>query len=234
MEEEEERGKFMVGCWAIWEARNKWVFEGKRVIALDVIRRVEELMKEMKAIEEAGVVCTKAANGKGMREGRRESGVWGEGWVRLTCDAGVKEGWGTGLGVICCIDEGAVVWALVERRRGVEEVGEAEAEAVLEGIKEAVRRGQRRLVVESDSTTVIDILQSNRMGMSYLFSIIDEIRALSSSLDDIIWSFVRRHYSRSAHDLAHFNGFNSGRRVWEGCLPDNLISLVFSDYNNMR
>ncbi|XP_074313727.1 uncharacterized protein LOC141648919 [Silene latifolia] len=146
--------------------------------------------------------------------------------MRLTCDAGVKEGWGTGLGVVCCVGEGEAVWMLAERRRGVVEVSEAEMEAILEGMNEAIRRGQRRLVVESDSKTVIDILQGYRTGMSYFFSVIDEIRDLCSSLDDIQWKFVRRRFSRSAHVLAHFNGFCSGRRVWEGCLPDNNVSLV--------
>ncbi|XP_074313726.1 uncharacterized protein LOC141648918 [Silene latifolia] len=70
--EEEERGRFMMGCWAIWEARNKWVFEGRRVMVMDVIKRVEELTRKVEALEGEGAVCNLSGDGKSGRAGRRE------------------------------------------------------------------------------------------------------------------------------------------------------------------
>ncbi|XP_074276261.1 uncharacterized protein LOC141600011 [Silene latifolia] len=141
----------MLGCWAIWEARNKWVFEGRRVDVQVVIRRVDELTNELEEVEDVGMGCVQAAQGRGGGEGNRVGGRLEEDWMRITCNAGVKEGWGLGLGVACKDAEGGEVWAMAERRRELVEVAEAEVEAILEGVKKAARRGHRRIVVESDS-----------------------------------------------------------------------------------
>ncbi|KAK9716250.1 hypothetical protein RND81_06G221100 [Saponaria officinalis] len=44
-----ERACFVVGCWAIWERRNKVVFDNGRVRADEVITRVEDILREMRA-----------------------------------------------------------------------------------------------------------------------------------------------------------------------------------------
>ncbi|KAK9665461.1 hypothetical protein RND81_14G113400 [Saponaria officinalis] len=49
---EEEHIVFLTGCWAIWEARNKWVFEGRQMRPEVVSRRVNDLIREM---QETGV-----------------------------------------------------------------------------------------------------------------------------------------------------------------------------------
>ncbi|XP_074291657.1 uncharacterized protein LOC141618447 [Silene latifolia] len=37
-----------------------------------------------------------------------------------------------------------------------------------------------------------------------------------------------------SRESAFLTFLNSGRRVWEGCLPDDVVSLVVSDRNDMR
>ncbi|XP_074318814.1 uncharacterized protein LOC141655456 [Silene latifolia] len=231
----EERGKLMMGCWAIWEARNNWVFEERRVNAWDVVRRVEDLMAEMKDVNmtdggqkldvgvREGSGMGVLSRGRGVEGSSR--GSLGEGCMRIMCDAGVKEGWGMGLGVACWGRDGEVQWAMAERRRGMVEVEEAEAEAVLEGMKEAAKRGVRKLWVESDCKTVIECLQDGRSGRSYLFLIVEEIRRLRGRFDCVVWRHVNRNCNRVAHGLAHFSNSADGRTVWEACLPCNLLSL---------
>ncbi|XP_074300517.1 uncharacterized protein LOC141631792 [Silene latifolia] len=42
-----EREKIMVACWAIWEARNRTVFEGVRVRMEQIVWRVEDVLAEI-------------------------------------------------------------------------------------------------------------------------------------------------------------------------------------------
>ncbi|KAH9612830.1 hypothetical protein KSS87_021563 [Heliosperma pusillum] len=42
-----EEVTFMTGCWALWERRNKWVFEEEHKGLDTIVRRAEELIREM-------------------------------------------------------------------------------------------------------------------------------------------------------------------------------------------
>ncbi|XP_074298572.1 uncharacterized protein LOC141629479 [Silene latifolia] len=105
------------------------------------------------------------------------------------------------------------------RRRGMAEADEVEAEAILEGVKEAAMRGVRRVVVESDCKSVIDILKDGTKGRSFLHLLVDEIRQFCGNFDFIVWRYVNRKNTRVAHDLAHLSNHVIGRKVWEGRLP---------------
>ncbi|XP_074306596.1 uncharacterized protein LOC141641848 [Silene latifolia] len=227
----DERRSIMLGCWAIWEARNKWIFDGRRVDVGDVLRRVEEIRTEV----DCGVERQSGDGGSIARKGQmREDGCRGrlaEGWSLVCCDAGVKEGRVVGMRVVCRGREEDVVWAMAIHRRGMAEVEEAEAEALLEGLKEAVRRGCRRLIMASDCKTVIDILRDGKTGRSSLYLIVDEIRSFSRNVEDIIWRFVNRNCTKVTHPLAHYPGLWSGKKLWEGGLPrldvnDGLATLL--------
>ncbi|XP_074290445.1 uncharacterized protein LOC141617160 [Silene latifolia] len=156
---------------AMWEARNKWVFEWVTVDVFKVVRRVEELRKELE--DDLRVAGTHEVRDEG-------GGRWLKpevGWMKLNVDAGVKEGWGTGLGVVSRDSEGMVLWGMTEFRCGTMEPRMAEAEAVLAGLKEAQARGSRRLVIESDCKVLIDALKSKLQGRSDFNLILDDIYA---------------------------------------------------------
>ncbi|XP_074299620.1 uncharacterized protein LOC141630760 [Silene latifolia] len=159
----------MTGVWAIWEARNKWVFENQRVDIDKVRKRVEELCREFR--DEGGVIGTGEESGDIRRQWKKpEDGV-----VKINVDAGVKEGWGTGIGVVCRGSEGEVLWGLSEHKKEMTEVRMAEAEAMLAGIKEERRRGHTRVVIESDCKPLIDAVSTKAKGRSDFHLMIDDI-----------------------------------------------------------
>ncbi|KAK9689069.1 hypothetical protein RND81_09G033400 [Saponaria officinalis] len=47
---ERERVEFMTGCWAVWEWRNKAVFEGSKMGVEDVVRRARDIMSEIEGM----------------------------------------------------------------------------------------------------------------------------------------------------------------------------------------
>ncbi|XP_074289594.1 uncharacterized protein LOC141614747 [Silene latifolia] len=221
--DERQRVIFMVGCWAKWEARNKLVFEGRSVRNDSIIRRVRDVVDEIWGTREE---CIKE---RGTAE---KEGGWvrpDKGMVKINIDAGVIEGVGTGWGVVCRDENGEVMWGYTEQGLGEMEPSEAEAEAILSGVKEALKRGCKRAVVESDCQTIIEILRNRKRGRSTLHSIAAEILSLCCQFDFVSWSFVRRQFNSVAHSLGHTRPWFVGRRNWGTVLPPVPRSLVSLD-----
>ncbi|XP_074296659.1 uncharacterized protein LOC141627063 [Silene latifolia] len=224
---------FMTGCWAIWGARNKWVFEGKTVNPEVVVRRIRGLLREM--LEEQGVE-EESSGGNGSSGGAREGGwvkpVGGE--FKINVDAGVVGGVGTGVGAVCRDGEGYLVWALTEQETIEREPAEAEALAILAGVREAQRRGMRRIVVEGDCITVIQDLQKRRQGRSNIFMIYEEIFDVCTHFESCVFSFTRRNFNSVAHSLAHIDPWLSGCRRWDENVPQHISDCIARDRLSMK
>ncbi|XP_074298977.1 uncharacterized protein LOC141629967 [Silene latifolia] len=208
----------MLGCWAIWEARNKWIFENVQAREEGVVRRVRELGAELQNQNDCfrGGGCNNGEEddrGKGKLFVERVGGGetytqrgWmrpPEGMVKINVDAGVKEGVGTGLGAVCRDEHGEVLWCVTSQCREVSDPSSAEAMAILLGLEEARRRGCAHIMMESDCFNVVEALKQRKKGRSDLYLILDDILHLCSSFRFVEWSFVRRAFNLVAHELAH-------------------------------
>ncbi|XP_074297442.1 uncharacterized protein LOC141628168 [Silene latifolia] len=156
-------GKFMVGCWAIWEHHNKVVFDGVVVDPTRVVRRTNDVLHE----GGGGMVGRGGRKVARVREGGNDGWCLApEGKVKINVDAGVKEGEEVGTGAVCRDSQGALLWGLSVAREVEWESVFAEAVAVLDRLQEAASRGVREVVVESDCLQVIDALKEKRTGRS--------------------------------------------------------------------
>ncbi|XP_074314098.1 uncharacterized protein LOC141649304 [Silene latifolia] len=170
-----EQFKFMVGCWVLWEHRNKVVFDLRETDPQGVIKRALDVLDE---IDGGGVVSGKGREGGENGVVRDRSTGWmapREGYVKVNVDAGVKEGEGVSLGVVCRDGSGRVLWGLSCVQEKVWEAQVAEAVAVLEGIKGASRKGHSRIIMESDCLQVIEALKRKSKGRSVLSLVLDDI-----------------------------------------------------------
>ncbi|XP_074308855.1 uncharacterized protein LOC141643553 [Silene latifolia] len=250
--DEKERKVFMLSCWAIWESRNAAIFEGKGRHCELVIRRVQEMLREMDEAEgsrrrEEGEGGRRGAGwnrrtwegvdiGGNGREETVDRGVWRgpvEGVVKINTDAGVAEGMGTGLGVVARNSDGELLWAAVLQNRMVGEAKNAEAEAILFGMKEAWSRGHMRIMMESDCQSVIKELREKKKGRADIFRIYDDIFHLRNSFNSVEFSFVRRESNQVAHLLAHSSPWMEGKRIWSDNAPQNIIDAILHDVNEM-
>ncbi|XP_074304569.1 uncharacterized protein LOC141639286 [Silene latifolia] len=181
--------------------------------------------------EEEGSTYTGEGNGSGRRQWVKPDGEV----VKINVDAGVKEGWGSGLGVICRGNEGEVLWGLSEHREEMMEVRMAEAEAMVIGIQEARRRGYTKIAVESDCKPLVDALLTKEKGRSDFHLLLDDIFSVCDSFESVSWSFASRNLNRVAHELAKLSAIHSGRKLWDlGDLPRYVVDLVHFDSYGMN
>ncbi|XP_074288248.1 uncharacterized protein LOC141613414 [Silene latifolia] len=87
-----EYWKCMVGCWAIWEHRNKMIFDKEVLKPARIVQRTRDILAE---IDSGGIEgqCRVGRNGVDRREQENEG--WRPamgGYVKINVDAGVKEG----------------------------------------------------------------------------------------------------------------------------------------------
>ncbi|XP_074306547.1 uncharacterized protein LOC141641799 [Silene latifolia] len=224
-----EHSLFMIGCWAIWEHRNKVIFDAKEVDPMVVIRRVGDVVAEIEGTE------YEVRRERRRRDDERRSedeGGWRpapSGCVKIKVDAGVKEGEGVSLGLVCRDDRGAVLWGISIVQDQVWEPHVAEAVAALEGVKEALRLGHRDIVIESDCAQVVEALKKKQTGRSSFMLVIDEILSLSVSFSSVVWSFSSRVNKSVAHALAHIFPRISGRTEWLCALPPAANDAVLFD-----
>ncbi|XP_074293253.1 uncharacterized protein LOC141620226 [Silene latifolia] len=215
---------FMVRCWALWERRNKVLFEEEVWRADMVVQRVREVLWEM-----SDVVGTMADPGACVVAGwaRPERGK-----VKINVDAGVKEGVGTSWGIVCRDADGKMLWGATIQARVLLHPTLAEAMAILYGLQEAASRGIRRLIVEEDCEVVIEDLKKKRTGSNDIFLVYYDNLNLCRRFDDVSFSFIRRSLNKVAHEFAHVLPWEEGRRSWEGVFPPSIVALAEADLSN--
>ncbi|XP_074317965.1 uncharacterized protein LOC141654747 [Silene latifolia] len=227
--DEREVERYMVGCWAIWEHRNKVAFDGAMIEPDRIVRRVRDIISEMETGGEGGFGYS---NKRKARTEERENDGWkpaSNGYVKINVDAGVKEGEGVSAGVVCRDTRGEVLWGLTVVRSSEWEPRFTEAVAVYDGLQEAQIRGHQAVVVESDCLQVIEALQAHRNGRSLFLLLIEDILSLSNSFHSVIWSHTSRINNSVAHALAHVFPRIVGKTVWSNLLPPIADSAVAYD-----
>ncbi|XP_074290806.1 uncharacterized protein LOC141617506 [Silene latifolia] len=229
-----EHSVFMVGCWALWEHRNNVIFESSEVDPWVVIRRVGDVVAEM---EGSAYEVIKGRRRKDMGSGSDGPRGWEpapRGFVKVNVDAGVKEDEGVSLGLVCRGEMGDVLWGVFTVQDQVLEPHVAEAVAILEGLKEALRTGYRDVVLESDCLQVVEALKKKLSGRSCFMLVIEEILLLCNSFNTVLWSFSSRVNNTVAHALAHIYPRNTGRMEWSETLPPSANDAILFDLSLLK
>ncbi|XP_074293374.1 uncharacterized protein LOC141620388 [Silene latifolia] len=229
-----EHCKFMVGCWALWEHRNKVVFDTKEVDPDGVVRRALDVLMEIEGGGWQGELRKKGELRRGGDEARRGWLAPARGVVKVNVDAGVKEEEGVSLGMVCRDEEGRVLWGSTVVLEQAWDPRVAEAVAVFEGMKEAAQRGHSKVVIESDCLPIVDALQKAKTGRSMLALVLDDILAFRNSFVSISWAYTSRKNNCVAHALAHVLPRVVGRTVWSEALPPVANSAVLFDLSLMQ
>lgn len=149
--------------------------------------------------------------------------------MKVNVDAGELGEIGHGLGVVVRDSEGSVL-ACATRQGG--EVWEAligEAKAMVYGMQIGKDLGLRNVVFESDCQVLVNALRGGSEGCSSFSLIIDDILHLCSDFDNFRWSFVKCSGNKIAHDLAHFQPWEFGQRIWDDEFPECVLIGALAD-----
>ncbi|XP_074270231.1 uncharacterized protein LOC141593178 [Silene latifolia] len=232
--EASEYGVFMIGCWAIWEHRNKVVFDGVQIEPDRIVQRIRDVLHEESGNAELRVGC-------GRRKARNTRDTESEGWKptaegyhKINVDAGIKDGEGVSSGVVCRDAGGKVLWGLTVVREAEWDPRFAEAMAMLDGLQEARARGHDRVVLESDCLQVIDALVEKHKGRNSFSLLIADILFLCNSFVSVVWSHTSRINNSVAHALAHILPRVVGKTVWLDVLPPVADSAAVYDLSLMN
>ncbi|KAL5766513.1 hypothetical protein ACOSP7_017130 [Xanthoceras sorbifolium] len=139
------------------------------------------------------------------------------GWFKLNSDAAVDVSNNRiGLGVVIRDGHGAVVAALAKGLNSLLSVDCAESLAILEGIRFAHSLGISPVGVESDSASVVGLINKKAPPSSELGLIISNILSFEGFLSVRQFSFQPRQCNRVAHDLAKLGVNVLSPCVWVG------------------
>ncbi|KAK8490128.1 hypothetical protein V6N13_097283 [Hibiscus sabdariffa] len=97
---------------------------------------------------------------------------------------------------------------------GVTDAFIAEAFACEKAVSLAIDLGFRSVQIEGDSLSVIKKLQSVAADKSIISPIIDDIRVLVGSFEEITISFVNQAGNAAAHELAKLGIHQSEPMIW--------------------
>lgn len=194
--------------WNIWLARNAWVFENRRVEAMDVVSKA---IRGAIEFEKAHVV-------EGVKlSGMDSSHEWRSpptGLYKLNTDAANFKNQQVGMGGVVRDSAGEVMLATCLRIDGMKEAAVAEALSTRHCLQVTIEAGLRTLIVEVDCLKLYQHLTTRKFEPSTFGIIVQDILCLASQCTSISFSHVRKKGNCVAHNLAQLSRSMEGMKVW--------------------
>ncbi|KAK4402923.1 hypothetical protein Sango_1033000 [Sesamum angolense] len=209
-------------CWTIWWTRNLKLANKEFLLPLQVIEFAHNYLTAF------------SAHGNSFSKGLSASMENLHKWIhpppdsiKVNFDGGVLDGGcALGIGILARnASSHCLAWlSLRLDRGGTAEM--AEALAAREAIHFALRHRWPRVIFEGDSSTLMNKISSVQADLSVISPLVADIRFLSSLIDYVSFSFVRR-VGNSAADFLAGCALNRGGDA--SCLPPGLLSVICID-----
>jgi ribonuclease HI len=149
-----------------------------------------------------------------------------DGWIKLNTDASFI---GTerpgGAGAVARDPGGNVLLAACSPIVKCGSAEEAEAKAVLMGVRALTGLGHNKLILEMDCSSVAAALRTVGQDRSPLWHTYDQTKKILSESFEFRISLVRRESNRVADALANL-ARSAGSCIWTSMLPDRISDLV--------
>ncbi|KAK8673098.1 hypothetical protein V6N13_111454 [Hibiscus sabdariffa] len=205
--------------WTIWFARNNLIHEGTVCSVTKVSTFVLAYLRELDSIAALAIPAKLSKDVK-----------WippvGD-FVKLNFDASFDSALKASVsGIIARDSYGLILAACYSHHSGVADAFIAEAFACEKAVSLAIDLGFRSVQVEGDSLTIIKKLQSASVDKSVISPIINDIRVLMGSFEEITFSFVNRAGNAAAHELARLGTHQTESRFWIEEAPASVEQIV--------
>ncbi|KAH9750457.1 reverse transcriptase domain-containing protein [Citrus sinensis] len=212
-------------CWSLWQNRNAMVWRGKTSGVQQLLNSAGHFLFQWQSVRKHQFLFSQPSPiGHGAI-------CWEPplaGRLKCNVDAAMFASRGyIGLGNVIRDSNGAFVAARCCSIPGRFSARDAEALGVREALSWIKQLQLSNVTIEMDSLNVYNALVTNLSGPSSFSLIIEDCRALSNSIRDVSFSFVRRSANSVAHSVAQAGNSLSGHGEWRAVPPPFLIADLF-------
>jgi hypothetical protein len=150
-----------------------------------------------------------------------------EGTVKINVDAAFcpKSG-ASSIGAVARNSQGIVIAAVSKPIGTCQDVVDAEAAAILAGLKLGFELQVESLVLESDCQVVVEAARNKTPNKSRQWSIFNDIEEAKCGIPVCLLSFTKRNLNGLAHGLAHLASRSGIYNQWVGVVPDFIAELA--------
>ncbi|KAH9743515.1 putative reverse transcriptase/RNA-dependent DNA polymerase [Citrus sinensis] len=160
---------FAAMLWAKWNARNQWLFKGKRENPQSVVAKAEAVMEAYKRVQPSADLGWNPPQ---------------EGFVKINTDAATNSEKNlAGLGAVIRDENGQVTATAIKVSKFHGSVAYAEAEAMEWGLQVAKDAHVKDVIMESDSQEVVSLVNNRQGSRSEIYWVVLEIQKLKESFD---------------------------------------------------
>jgi ribonuclease HI len=153
--------------------------------------------------------------------------------VKLNVDGsyGHQDG-AAGAGIILRRHDGSIILTACRSLKQCASPLEAELCALMEGMTLAKEWSTELLLIETDSTEVLQMIQCQVQDKSVMGHLVAEAKSLKESMCIDSFSKVDRSQNSASHSLANYGRLNNHTDVWLGSGSDSLLDALLKDCNN--
>lgn len=172
-----------VVCWRVWWLRNQLIHGSKEDVGGDVVEWAAHFLEAYKTAQIPKLRTTVKLLDK---------------WIPRFTHPDFFQ-----VAVVVRDEGGSCLWWKTRRLAGQPSAVVGEARAALEGVRLALEKGWREVILEGDCAQIIAAVQSRVQDSLLPFGLlVSEVILISSSFHDFSCSFVKRTGNRLAHALA--------------------------------
>ncbi|XP_015385025.1 uncharacterized protein LOC107176703 [Citrus sinensis] len=206
--------------WEVWHARNKLIFEGKRVNPMSLIAKAQ-----------AAVEAYQRVHGKEQTSKRSEDVSKQDQWCpppvgfyKVNVDAAVHtEQQLTGLGVVIRNPQGQIIVAAIKSTKFQDNVTAAEAEAVKWGLEIALEARLAAVIIETDCIEVANLANSKTSSKKEIMWTISDIHSYKEKFQSLSIQHVPRCCNSCAHSLAKRALRSLETVTWKDNFPPDVL-----------
>uniref|UniRef100_A0A803Q2U2 RNase H type-1 domain-containing protein n=1 Tax=Cannabis sativa TaxID=3483 RepID=A0A803Q2U2_CANSA len=215
-------------AWAIWNARNKLVWDKKSMLAADVVLSARSTLNQWSFAHQRRMDPLLMFN---------EHNVEVEHWItpandtiKVNVDGAIFEATNSfGFGYIARRSDGSLLEAA-----SVGKIGRVAPEvAEVAGIKEALSwiksKGWHKVSLESDCLVAVQAIHSSASLPSAFGQLVADCQKLLAALINVKVYFVKRSANKAAHFLARSSCYPSVRVFYDYNSPAELVEIVKND-----
>ncbi|KAL4367556.1 hypothetical protein GQ457_05G010050 [Hibiscus cannabinus] len=208
-------------CWFLWKARNEFSFSNVSPNPIDTWCQAERAFTEYM---EANAFMAPITRG-----GSHDHECWvppSHGWIKINCDASRSQATKfSGIAALFRNHEGRLVGGSASSCF-TNSVDLAEAYAIRMGVLDAVDKGFKSVIIESDNQGLINRLSKCSHSMWETAPIEKDIIASCSWFEEFSFSFVKRSCNLAADWVAKSTRMNCCPSNWVSCPPSSLLHLL--------